>query len=66
MKELDLVLERFLDGDYDSAAPPVQAAFADLLEQPDPDLYAYLTGKLAPPDTASADVIARLRAARRA
>ena len=40
MKELDVVLTRYLDGRYPVAAEPERQDFRRLLEMPDPDLYS--------------------------
>lgn len=44
MKELDLLLERFLRERYAAASSDEQRAFAEFLELPDPQLSAYLLG----------------------
>ena len=61
MKELDVLLERFLQQTYDDLADNQQAAFARLMQMEDPDLYAVLMGKQSAPDTECADVIEQLR-----
>jgi antitoxin CptB len=48
-KELDAILQGFLDRHYDRLSPPDQALFVDLLEQPDPDLQAWFQGRDQPP-----------------
>ena len=45
MKELDVVLSRYLDSCYDKATPDDQRNFRTLLEMPDPDLYALILGR---------------------
>ena len=45
MKELDVVLSRYLEQNYATATSDEQAAFKALLEMPDPDLYATLLGR---------------------
>jgi antitoxin CptB len=49
MKELDILLSRFVDERFDSASPQEQEAFQQLLEVQDPLIYAYCLGQLAPP-----------------
>jgi succinate dehydrogenase flavin-adding protein (antitoxin of CptAB toxin-antitoxin module) len=49
MKELDLLLERFLEDHYDRLAPQHQRAFARLLRLPDPVLAELLLGPSAGP-----------------
>lgn len=61
MKELDELLTRFVERDFDTAPAPVQAAFTTLLDYPDPELYALLCGRSAPHDPDQADVIARIQ-----
>lgn len=57
MRELDALLERYLDGRYRNADLSEQQAFAMLLELPDPTLHAYLFGQAAPADPAARRVI---------
>ncbi len=45
MKELDLVMTRYLDNHYATASLDEQALFKILLDMPDPDLYALLLGR---------------------
>ena len=48
MKELDLLLERYLDTRYPSAGPTEQGAFRELLDMQDPELFAFVTGRERP------------------
>ena len=45
MKELDVVLVRYLDYAYESATTLEQDRFRALLQMPDPDLYNLLLGR---------------------
>ena len=63
MKELDLLLERYLTNAYPAAPAAQQQAFAALLDLPDPDLAACLLGGLPPADPALTDVVHAIRAA---
>jgi antitoxin CptB len=45
MRELDLVLTRFLDERYGALSAQEQESFATLLERQDPDLLDWLTGR---------------------
>ena len=45
MKELDLVMSRYLDRYYATASSAQQAQFKALLEMPDPELYSLLLGR---------------------
>jgi antitoxin CptB len=60
MRELDAVLKAFLDANALSDAEMGQ--FEAILELPDPTLHAYLLGRSAPPDEATAALIERIRA----
>ena len=55
--ELDLVLAKFLDHRLETLSPDGLVAFKRLLDYPDNDLWDFVTGKLPPPDTASAQII---------
>ena len=61
MKELDLVLLDYLHQRYSAAAAAEQQAFESLLEQQDPTLFAYLTGRERPADEHQRHVIDALR-----
>ena len=43
-KELDRVLGNYLEQEYAQATDGLQNAFAELLEQQDPDIYDWLMG----------------------
>lgn len=61
MKELDLLLERYLHTDYPAASTAEQRAFAALLELPDPVLLAYVVGREQPATEDARRVVAVLR-----
>jgi antitoxin CptB len=60
MKELDLLLRRYVDDRWPSAPGAEKAAFEQLLELPDPQLAAYLLGHETPPP-ALLGLVERLR-----
>jgi antitoxin CptB len=60
MRELDVLLEAHLSRHFDQATPAQQAAFLHLLDQEDPDIWAWLIGHAQPPPEL-ADVILRLQ-----
>ena len=62
MLELDLLLQAFLDDQYDSLTFDEQRAFESLLNYPDQLLLEYAMGRLLPADPAFAHVVTRLRA----
>jgi len=45
MKELDVVMTRYLDSHYAEASEADKKGFIALLEMPDPDLYSLLLGR---------------------
>lgn len=66
MRELDSLLLAFVDDAAASFTSEELARFEEILALPDPVLHAYLLGRSAPPDAATADFIERIRAAVRA
>lgn len=64
-RELDLLLSRYLERDYDRARPDERAAFEKLLELPDPELCRLLGAREHGGD-AALDRVARRIAGRRA
>ncbi len=58
MKELDVVMGRYLDSAYADANEAEKQGFISLLEMPDPDLYALLMGRQTSPDQ-NAERVAR-------
>lgn len=48
-RELDLLLERYLDTRYTRASDEERRAYALLLEQPDPDILEWVLGREEPP-----------------
>jgi len=61
MKELDLVMSRYLEQHYEAASSEDQSHFRDLLELPDPELYGLLLGRRRAQDDAQAKLIDFLR-----
>jgi antitoxin CptB len=60
MRELDVLLERYLANHYDAAPPAQQHAFQRLLGREDPELWAWVLGHSEPPADL-ADAVERLR-----
>ena len=60
MKELDLLLTRYVDEQYREAAPDHRQAFRRLLDCHDPLLYDYLLGRVSPPDAVLSSLIERI------
>ena len=61
MKELDVVLVRYLDNTYESATSLEQERFRELLQMPDPDLYNLLLGRDLTDDPDLARFLRQLR-----
>jgi len=47
-REMDLILGRFADSEIANLSEQELAQFEHLIDVPDPDLYAALTGKMPP------------------
>lgn len=63
MRELDLVLTGFLERGFDALSESDKAAFEGLLEHPDQEILAWITGTAAPPDGGLERVVSAIRAA---
>jgi len=57
MKELDVVLERWLAGRYPDASAEERSAFRRLLDAQDPQLVAWLFGRERPSDPGVAALV---------
>jgi antitoxin CptB len=60
MRELDVLLRRYVDERYACASSEHKAAFRALLEAPDPLIHAYCLGLEAPPTPVLAALIRRI------
>ncbi len=60
MRELDVLLESYFLHRFDQADAAEQAAFLNLLDCEDPDIWAWLIGHALPP-AELADVVLRLQ-----
>lgn len=63
MRELDLLLQGFIETAGPTLSGHDEAVFARLLEYPDVLLLEYLMGRQIPTDREIADVVARIRLA---
>ena len=61
MKELDVVLTRYLDERYADSSDAEQALFQQLLQMPDPDLYNLLLRRTNTDDAELARILQVLR-----
>jgi succinate dehydrogenase flavin-adding protein (antitoxin of CptAB toxin-antitoxin module) len=62
MRELDAVLEGFVEAHATTLTPNEIACFESILDLPDPTLHAYLLGRSVPPDPAIAALVEHIRA----
>lgn len=61
MRELDTLLQAFLETSYATLDEAQKRCFGVILDFPDPELHAYLLGRLTPEDEDVAELIARIR-----
>ena len=61
MRELDVMLTRYLDRVWETASSTERDAFVQLVELQDPDLFGYLVGRTIPAEESQRAVIARIR-----
>ncbi len=62
MKELDVLLERYVEREFRAASPQQQEAFRRLLEAEDSEIYALCFGRRPAPTAAMAALMARITA----
>jgi antitoxin CptB len=60
MRELDLLLTRYVDEQYRGAPLEQREAFLALLDAPDPLIYAYCLGQERPPTELLSSLIERI------
>ncbi len=61
MRELDQILEGFVDREFESLNDAEKRKFAEFLELPDPDVHAYLVGRAEPVDEGLVSLLRRIR-----
>ncbi len=61
MKELDLVINRFFESDYDSLSEQEQLAFQDFLNVEDPIIFSWIMGRSTPENESHANIISQLQ-----
>lgn len=62
MRELDVLLTRYVDERYRDASAAQQETFRELLDSQDPLIHDYLLGRQAAPTAPLADLIGRIAA----
>jgi antitoxin CptB len=60
MREVDLLLGRFADAHLGDLDEDELTSFEALLDIPDPDILAFVTGELAVPEDADSAVLRRI------
>ncbi len=63
MREMDLVMGHFADQEIAAMSEAELDEFENLLEAPDPDVYAWIVGEAPAPPERDTPLFARLRAA---
>ena len=61
MRELDVILTRYLDRAWAGASPAERVAFTQLVEMQDPELFGYLVGRATPAEESQRAVIDAMR-----
>jgi antitoxin CptB len=61
MRELDVLLLRYLDRDWPTASSAERAAFAQLVDLQDPELFGYLVGRAEPAEGAQRAIVDAIR-----
>ena len=61
MREMDILLGRFLERGYDTLDDAERAVFERLLDQPDQDILGWLCGASDPADADFASLVSRMR-----
>jgi antitoxin CptB len=61
MRELDVMLTRYLDRVWPTAPAAERAAFVQLVDMQDPDLFGYLVGRTTPAEEQQRAVIDCIR-----
>jgi antitoxin CptB len=64
-RELDQLLSGWLTERYEKSDSALRAAFASMLDLPDPDLWDWLTGNSRPADARFARIVDEIRARHR-
>ena len=61
VKELDVVLTRYLEKNYDAASQAEKQAFEKLLEYEDPTLLRFILSQEQPEDLQIANIVEKIR-----
>ncbi|WP_119631877.1 FAD assembly factor SdhE [Methylocaldum marinum] len=63
MRELDLLLQRYLDHTYEHAPETEKSTFIRLLDEPDERLWRYFYADCTPVDSSLAELVLKIRSA---
>lgn len=61
MKELDLVINRYFESDYDSLTEQEKNEFKDFLNLEDPEIFSWIMGRSSPEKQSHANIVGKLR-----
>lgn len=61
MRELDVLLMKYFDQRFPKLDAQAQQVFAEFLDIPDPDIYAFLTGRQVPEDVRFVALVSELQ-----
>jgi antitoxin CptB len=61
MKELDLVINRYFESDYDSLTEQEQTEFKDFLNLEDPEIFSWIMGRTTPENPIYAVIVNKLQ-----
>lgn len=61
MLELDVILSNFLHEEYERLNNDQRQAFTELLQYPDPELFAFFLGDTLPSQFSHADIVLMVR-----
>ncbi|WP_158583535.1 succinate dehydrogenase assembly factor 2 [Salinisphaera sp. Q1T1-3] len=61
MKELDVLLDRFVTAEYDGLSEQEHAALISLLRREDPDLWYLVMGRMPADDPVEESLLGRIR-----
>jgi antitoxin CptB len=63
IREMDLLLQRFVDQRFDDLSDAEKQVFSELLDQADPDIMDWIMGRSTPPTAAMQSMVDMIREA---
>ncbi|MFK7955498.1 MAG: succinate dehydrogenase assembly factor 2 [Lysobacterales bacterium] len=61
MLELDVMLRRYLDQQYEGLDAPLKVRFVEFLQREDDQLWDWLSGRIIPEDPANRKLVEQIR-----